>query len=52
MATINIYGKYRGKVEKIDSATSQRDAAYLVGEYRMAYGSQWQVWAGKKTDGQ
>jgi hypothetical protein len=48
--TINIWGKYRDKVEKIDSTTSQRDARYLVGEYRMAYGQEWIVWAGRKCD--
>lgn len=50
MATISIWGKYRGKVEKIDSATSQRSADYLAGEYRMAFGRDWTVWAGKKSD--
>lgn len=52
MATINIWGKYKGTTEKIDTATSARDAAYLVNEYRIAYGSEWVVWAGRKDQGE
>lgn len=47
--TINVWGKYCGKVEKLDSANSQRSADYLVGEYRMAFGHDWTIWAGKKN---
>ena len=45
---ISIWGKYRGTVEKIDSASSTSEAAYLVREYQMAYGRDWLVWAGRK----
>lgn len=48
MATISIWGKYRGTVEKIDSASNQQEAAYLAGEYQLAYGRDWEVWAGRK----
>ena len=50
MATISIWGRYQGKIEKLDSATSPRDAAYLVGEYRMAFGHGWQIWAGRRDE--
>lgn len=46
---MKIWGKYRGKVELIDTCT-KGEAAYLVGEYQLAYGSQWIVWAGLKRD--
>lgn len=48
MATISIWGRYRGNVEKIDSASSKSSADYLVGEYRMAFGKEWEIWAGRK----
>ena len=48
--TIAIWGKYQGKVERIDTASSQRDASYLVNEYQLAYGRDWTVWAGLKRD--
>ena len=51
MATISIWGRHHGRTEKIDSATSPRDAAYLVGEYQMAYGREWSVWAGRRDEG-
>ena len=50
MATITIWGKYRGKVEKIDSASTPREAQYLAGEYALAYGRDWQVWAGRRDE--
>ena len=39
-----IMGKYQGKTEEIDTAEDEQNADYLVGEYRMAFGSDWQVW--------
>lgn len=38
-----IIGKYRGKSEVVDSAETEKEANYLAGEYRMAYGAQWSV---------
>ena len=32
-----------GAFEKIDTALTLKDAKYLVGEYRMSYGSDWVV---------
>lgn len=46
---MNIWARYRGNVERIDEC-SARDAAYLVREYQLAYGSEWVVWAGRKSD--
>lgn len=47
---ITIWGKYQGKIEKIDTATDKLDADYLVREYKLAYGRRWQIWAGKKGE--
>lgn len=57
---ISIWYKHEsGSIEKIDTAYSERAAAYLVGEYRLAFavlpgqhrhGRDF-VWAGKKADG-
>ena len=52
MATKYIWGRYvpNDTVEKIDQASSQKDADYLAGEYRMAFGRDWKIWAGRKKD--
>ncbi len=36
------------KIEKVDTCT-KADAAYLCGEYRMAFRN-WTIWAGRKCD--
>lgn len=46
---MTIWGKYRGKIEAIDTCT-KADCAYLVGEYRLAYGKDWVIWAGLKRE--
>ena len=47
--TISIWGQPEGgPAEVIDRASSMQEAAYLAGEYRMAYGKGWKVWAGRK----
>ena len=47
--TISVWGRYKDKApEKIDQATSESSAAYLVREYRLAFGRDWKVWAGRK----
>ena len=47
--TISIWGKYLNKKpEVIDRASSPANAEYLVGEYRMAYGRDWVIWAGRR----
>jgi hypothetical protein len=38
-----IIGRYRGKAEVIDHADDLQQARYLVGEYALAYGSEWAV---------
>ena len=49
--TIAIMGKYRGKpTEKLDTAESSEEARTLVGEYRMAFGVGWTVWAEKDEE--
>lgn len=50
---INIWGRYKkNKPEIIDTAESMRDAEYMVGEYRVAYGTDWLVWHGRRKDGE
>ncbi len=44
-----IWGKYKGRVERVDSC-SKKDVAYLLGEYRLAFGKGWTLWAGRKCD--
>jgi len=39
-----IMGRYRGRTEELDTADSKSEALRLVGEYRMAFGSGWEVW--------
>lgn len=47
---MTIWGKLKGReIEKIDTCT-KADAAYLVGEYRMAFSKDWVIWAGLKRD--
>ena len=36
--------------EKVEENVAKADIVYLVGEYRMAYGSDFSVWAGLKRD--
>lgn len=48
MAKYIIYGKYKGKKEKVDEAKDKQEAAYLVHEYQLAFGREWNVWAEKK----
>lgn len=51
--SINIWGRYkRNKPEIIDTAESMKDAVYMVGEYRLAYGQDWLVWHGRRKDGE
>ena len=38
-----IIGIYRGKTEILDLSESKKDAEYLASEYRMAYGSEWNI---------
>lgn len=39
----NILGTYRGNTERVDTATGEDEAAYLMAEYQLAYGSEWTV---------
>ena len=48
MGNISIWGKYQGSVEKIDTATTAKQAQYLAAEYRLAFGRDWMVWAGRR----
>ncbi len=47
-----IWGKPKdGKAEVIDETYRDGDSAgYLMGQYRMAYGQDWKIWAGLKRD--
>lgn len=50
MPVIGIWGKYRGEIERIDQASNEKEAQYLVGEYRLAFGKDWKIWSGRKKD--
>jgi len=40
-----IIGQYRDhEPEEIDTADGPQDARIMVGEYRMAFGPEWQIW--------
>lgn len=47
---ISIWGTchQNGKTEKIDQASSKKEAAYLAREYQLAFGRGWTVWCGRK----
>ena len=48
--TFVIWGKTSGaRKEEIDQADTERDARYLVHEYRMAFGSDWNIWYTKES---
>lgn len=44
-----IVGVYRGEAEVIDTAEDRKEASYLVGEYQLAFGSDWRVYKRKVT---
>jgi len=49
--TISIWGRYKDRApEVIDRAASRMDAAYLVGEYVLAFGKDWKIWSGRKDE--
>ncbi len=39
-----IKGIYNGNTEVIDTTDDKNEAVYLVGEYIMAFGSEWDIW--------
>jgi hypothetical protein len=39
----SIIGTYRGNAEEIDSAPTMQDAIILMREYKMAFGSEWNI---------
>ena len=39
-----IMGKHNDCTEEIDTADEWAEAIYLVDEYTMAYGSDWEIW--------
>jgi hypothetical protein len=48
---IRIWAKYiRGVTEEIDTAPDEKTARYLVAEYQLAYGPDFVVWSGRKSD--
>lgn len=46
---VGIYGMYRGKAEKIDTTSTQREANYLAREYQLAFGREWVIFTAKKV---
>lgn len=39
-----IMGKYRGRVEEIDSFSSRKEAERMLREYILAFGPSWTLW--------
>jgi len=39
-----IMGKYNHRVEEIDTAESRKEARFLLSEYRLAFGMNWELW--------
>ena len=39
-----IYARSKWGTEVVDTAESKREATYLVGEYSIAYGSEFELW--------
>ncbi len=39
----SIIGVWRGMPEELDTAETKQDAMFLVREYRMAFGSEWNI---------
>jgi hypothetical protein len=57
--SIGIWARYRNNApEKIDTASNESSALYLLGEYRLAYGANpgqphandWKLWIGRRKD--
>jgi len=44
-----IIGKYGGEEEELDRIGNVEEAEYLVEEYRMAFGSDWDIWFEKEN---
>jgi len=42
--TYRIMGKYQGRAEEVDTANSQEEADHMLSEYRMAFGTGWNLW--------
>lgn len=43
------YCKQRGTIEQIDTC-GKREVGYIIGQYQMAFGAGWIIWAGLKRD--
>lgn len=41
-----IWGRYGAQEEQIDETSSREEAETLLGEYRMAFGDNWELWIG------
>ena len=51
MPTISIWGRLGTRApERIDGASNVKEANYLVGEYRLAFGQGWKIWSGPKIN--
>lgn len=42
--TYKIMGKYNGRAEEVDTADSQEEVDEMLAEYRMAFGTGWNLW--------
>ncbi len=47
-----IWGQYQGgEAEEIDTAADRKEARYLIGEYRLAFGAGWVLWMQREREG-
>lgn len=49
MSEVTIWGKYKNNPPEVIDRATKKQAEYLVGEYRIAFGKDWIVWAGTKN---
>lgn len=50
MPSIKIWGRYQNNDPEVIDQTGRKDIDYLLGEYRLAFGRDWKLWAGRKKD--
>lgn len=46
-----VHGKYCGESEIVDEANTKKELLFLLSEYRMAFGPEWEIWGTKGKRG-
>lgn len=47
---MKIWGRLKGREPEVVDECSKKEVSYLLGEYRMAFGKDWVLWAGLKRE--